>query len=73
MVCQARLAHAYAAIREPERAAEIGQQAVATVRTAMSARAVRELGGVRETLMPWRRQQDVAELINLIKGLARAA
>lgn len=72
-LCQARLAHAYAAIREPERAAQIGHQAVATVRTAMSARAVRELGGVRETLMPWRRQQDVAELMNLIKGLARAA
>jgi hypothetical protein len=68
-LCQARLTSAYTNQGETQQAVETGMQAVDTVRTATSVRAVRELARVRETLMPWRRQSDVAELITLIKGL----
>jgi tetratricopeptide (TPR) repeat protein len=72
-LCQARLAGAYADQGDAVRAAAAGRQAVATVRSATSARAVRELSRVRETLAPWRRESDVAELIHLVRGLTRAA
>jgi tetratricopeptide (TPR) repeat protein len=68
-LCQARLAKAYAERGDAERAAETGQLAVSTVRVARSARAVRELGRVRETLAPWRRETEVSELNARIKGL----
>jgi propanediol dehydratase small subunit len=68
-LCQARLTAAYADRGDTQLAVETGMQAVDTVRTATSVRAVRELARARETLMPWRRQSDVAELITLIKGL----
>jgi hypothetical protein len=54
-LCQARLAAAHAERGDARRAVEAGHQAVAPIRTATSARAVRELRRVREALMPWRR------------------
>jgi transcriptional regulator with XRE-family HTH domain len=72
-LCQARLSAAYADEGDVAQATELGRVAVATVGSAISARAVNELSRVRETLTPWRRDSSVSELINMIKGLNRAA
>jgi tetratricopeptide (TPR) repeat protein len=72
-LCQVRLAGAYADQGDLEHAAEIGKLAIATLRTATSVRALRELSKVRDKLAPCRRDARVSELSNLIKGLTSAA
>jgi hypothetical protein len=72
-LCQARLAAAYIDHGDVEHAAEIGKLAMATLRTATSVRALRELTKVRDKLAPWRRDARVSELNGLIKGLTSAA
>jgi tetratricopeptide (TPR) repeat protein len=71
-LCQTRLAVAYAERGDPDSACEMGQQALVTVRTATSARALRELLQLRDKLALWRRDERVSELHRQIKGLTRA-
>ena len=72
-LCLTRLATAHASQGDKARACQVGHQAVKTVRSATSARALWELRRLRERLAPWRRDEEVSELSNAIKGLTRAA
>lgn len=72
-LCLVRLATAHAARGDKASACEVGRQAIKTVRSATSARALLELRRLRERLALWRRDEEVSELSNAIKGLARAA
>jgi transcriptional regulator with XRE-family HTH domain len=72
-LCQARLAGAYVDQGDLEQATDVAKLAVATLRSATSVRALRELAKVRDKLAPWRRDARVSELTGLIKGLSSAA
>jgi transcriptional regulator with XRE-family HTH domain/tetratricopeptide (TPR) repeat protein len=58
----ARLAVAYAASREPERACAVAQEAAAIVHSTWSARAVAELRRLPTLLSPWQDSDPVVEL-----------
>jgi len=72
-ICLTRLASAHAARGDKERACQIGMEAVNTVRTATSARALRDLHRLRERLVPWRRDAEVLTLRHAIKSLAQGS
>lgn len=71
-LCLTRLAVAHACRGDKASACEVGHRAVATVRSATSARALRELRRLRERLAPWRRDEEVSELSHSIKRLTHA-
>ncbi|WP_159104635.1 hypothetical protein [Plantactinospora sp. BB1] len=68
-LCQTRLASAHAAQGDKENACRVGHQALKTVQSATSARALRGLRQLRERLAPWRRDEEVSELCCAIKRL----
>lgn len=72
-LCLTRLASAHATRGDKINACRVGHQAISTVRSATSARALRELRNLRERLAPWRRDEEVSELTYAIKRLTLAA
>ncbi len=68
-LCLTRLAVAYAAEGNKEDACSIGLQAVSTVKSATSARALGELRQLRQRLAPWRRDEEVSGLGREIRAL----
>jgi len=68
-LCLTRLAVAHAAEGNKESACDIGRQAVSTVRSATSARALGELRELRQRLAPWRRDEEVSALGREIRAL----
>jgi ATP/maltotriose-dependent transcriptional regulator MalT len=72
-LCLTRLATAHAVRGDREEACNAGRQAITTVRSATSARALKELSRLREHLAPWRRDEEVSGLSHAIKGLTSAA
>lgn len=71
-LCETRLASVHAALGDKHTACVIGRQAVRTVRSATSARALVELRRLRERLALWRRDEEVSELSLAIKQLTTA-
>jgi tetratricopeptide (TPR) repeat protein len=71
-VCLTRLAVAHAERGDKTNACRVGKRAAQTVRSATSARALRELRHLRQKLAPWRRDDDVSDLNQLIKALTRS-
>jgi tetratricopeptide (TPR) repeat protein len=70
-LCQTRLAIAHARAGNPDEACRVGVQAVNTARNATSARTLRDLSRLRESLAPWRRDAQVSELAARIRSLIR--
>lgn len=68
-LCLTRLAVAHAASGDRQSACDIGRQAVSTVRSATSGRALSELQGLRQRLAPWRRDEEVSGLGREIRAL----
>jgi len=68
-LCLARLGYTYAANEDVRQACVTGRQAVDVVRSAPSSRALSELQRLRVRLAPWRRDGEVSELGNRIRGL----
>jgi transcriptional regulator with XRE-family HTH domain len=66
----ARLAIAHSLAGSVEEACSVGQEALAVVRAAPSARALTELERLRVRLAPWRRMPAVTELTDHIRSLA---
>lgn len=71
-LCETLLASVHAVLGDKHTACVIGRQAVRTVRSATSARALVELRRLRERLAPWRRDEEVSELSLAIKQLTTA-
>jgi tetratricopeptide (TPR) repeat protein len=72
-LCLARLANAYAGREDIKRACTAGRRAVDVVRSATSSRALGELQRVRVRLAPWRRDAEVSDLSDRIRGLIQPA
>lgn len=72
-MCLARLAVAHATRGDKASACRVGHEAANTVRSATSARALRDLRLLRERLVPWRRDEEVSELRTVIRGLTHRA
>ena len=72
-LCQTRLAIAHARAGNPHEACMAGVQAVNTASNATSARTLRDLSRLRESLAPWRRDARVSELTTQIRSLVHAA
>ncbi len=68
-ICLTRLAVAHAAEGDKRSACDVGAQAVTTVRSATSARALSELRDLRQLLAPWRRDEEVSGLGREIQAL----
>jgi len=72
-LCLARLTNTYAGRGDVDRACEAGRQAVDVIRSATSSRALSELQRVRVRLAPWRRDAEVSDLSDRIRGLIQPA
>jgi len=72
-LCLVRLATAYAASGDPDRAATTGRDAVTVIRSATSGRSLLELMQLRRHLAPWRRNEDVSDLCEQIRGLTKTS
>jgi tetratricopeptide (TPR) repeat protein len=72
-LCLARLANAYAGREDLDKACVAGRQAVDVIRSATSSRALNELQRVRLRLAPWRRNAEVSDLSDRIRGLVQPA
>jgi tetratricopeptide (TPR) repeat protein len=72
-LCLARLMSAYAGQGDLERASAAGRQAVDVIRSATSSRALNELQRVRVRLAPHRRNAEVSDLSDRIRGLIQPA
>lgn len=72
-LCQTRLAVAHVVEGDKSRACQVGWQAVSTVRSATSARALGELQELRQRLAPWRRDEEVSALGREIRSLTSRA
>lgn len=70
-LCQVRLAIAHASRGDSTEACRVGAQAITTVRSATSARALKDLRQLRQHLVPWRRDAEVLALNNEIKSLTQ--
>jgi transcriptional regulator with XRE-family HTH domain len=71
-LCLARLAVAHAADRDLEQAAAVGQQAIAVVSEARSARALRELARLDTLVRRWDGASAAAELVPGLRLLTRS-
>ena len=72
-LCLARLGYTYAANEDIRNACATGDKAVAVVRSAPSSRTLSELQRLRVRLAPWRRDAEVSDLCNRIRGLFQPA
>jgi transcriptional regulator with XRE-family HTH domain len=72
-LCLARLSYAHAGREDIERTCAIGREAVDVVRAAPSSRALGELQRLRVRLAPWRRNAEVSDLGDRIRGLFQPA
>jgi transcriptional regulator with XRE-family HTH domain len=72
-LCLARLSYAHAGREDIERACATGREAVDVVRAAPSSRALGELQRLRVRLAPWRRNAEVSDLGDRIRGLFQPA
>jgi hypothetical protein len=69
----ARLATAQAGRGDVEQASSAGRQAIEVIWSAASSRALKEMQQLRVRLAPWRRNAEVSDVSERIRGLIQPA